>query len=110
MDGVDDPRHQDREEDVAIKVAPLRNGTGYDGGAGGSNIRPHILYKCLDSSQQYWRPVENKSSCTLSIKDQWLHIQNIFSHKHITLRFTFTFMIYLEQPGVKCVSKCSPKF
>ena len=36
VDGVDDPRHQDREEDVAIEVAPLRDGTGYDGGAGGS--------------------------------------------------------------------------
>ena len=34
--GVDDPRHQDREDDVAVKVASLRDSSGDDSGAGGS--------------------------------------------------------------------------
>ena len=34
MYGVDDPRHEDAEQDVAVEVASLGNGSGHDGGAG----------------------------------------------------------------------------
>ena len=34
--GVDDPGHQDGEDDVAVKVAPFRDGAGDNRGAGGS--------------------------------------------------------------------------
>ena len=36
MYGVDDSRHENREDDVTIEVASLRDGAGHDGGAGGS--------------------------------------------------------------------------
>ena len=45
MYGVDDPGHQDGEDDVAVEVASLRDGARDNRGAGCSKCTLNILFK-----------------------------------------------------------------
>ena len=55
---VDNSSHENREDDVAVKVASLRDGSGHDGGAGG-NLKLSFLL----TQQLYYAP--GGSKCAL---------------------------------------------
>ena len=51
MYGVDDARHEDREDDVTIEVASLRDGAGDNRGAGCSKCTLNKTQRLMDLIQ-----------------------------------------------------------